>query len=199
MGLLLGAAALAADNFSKNLTPEQFAAAGLNKLTPEELARLDALVHAQQTGELAKAQADAEAQEQAAVARARAEASAKVQQETEAKVRAELAAQEKTAPKKGERVSLLGRMKVLLTPGAEVEYAKVETKLAGPFHGYRPGTILNLDNGQSWQVIDDTYWSPKSEANKPRRVVISPGSMGSFFLDIEGAGSPRVKLVSNGK
>ena len=45
-GLVCGGmtVALAAEPFSRQVTPEQFRAAGLEKLSPEELARLDALV-----------------------------------------------------------------------------------------------------------------------------------------------------------
>lgn len=171
MGFLvaLGVVALRAQEFSKTLTPEEFAAAGLGKLTPDELARLDALVQAQRSGEVAK-----------------------VKEETAAKVRAEVAA-EKPAHEGG----MLHRMRVLLTPGTQIDYERVETSLKGPFRGYEKGSLIHLANGQIWQVTDGSYWSPKKEENKPRKVVIEPGSMGSFFLWIEDGGRPRVKFAGN--
>ena len=196
--LLAGSVACGAEEFSKNLTPEEFAAAGLGKLTPEELARLDALVHAQQSGELAKAREEAAVQMRETAEKVRAETAAKVQKETEAKVRAEVAAQKAAEPKKTERVSLLGRMRVLLTPGADIEYAKTESQLVGSFRGYEPGTVLTLSNGQKWRVVDGSFWSPARDADKLRHVVIEPGVLGAFFLNIEDGGRPKVKLVSNG-
>lgn len=195
--LVAGTVALRADEFTKSLTPEQFAAAGLGKLSPEELAKLDALVKAQQSGELAKARDEAAAREHETAERVRVETAAKVQKETEAKVRAEVAAQKAAEPKKGERMSVLGRMRVLLTPGAEVEYARVETQIVGPFRGYEKGTHLKLSNGQVWRVTEGSFWAPAKDANKVRHAVIEPGVLGSFFLAIEDGGRPKVKLVSN--
>src|SRR5580698_5873173 len=51
-------AARADDSFTKALSPADFQAAGLGKLTPEELAALDQLVRGQQTGAVAKATAE---------------------------------------------------------------------------------------------------------------------------------------------
>ena len=55
LALVLAASARAEDSFTKGLSPADFEAAGLSKLTPEELARLDALVRGQQTGAVKKA------------------------------------------------------------------------------------------------------------------------------------------------
>ena len=55
--------------------------------------------------------------------------------------------------------------------------------------------MLRLANGQQWRVIDGDFWAPAKTANKPRKVVIEPGAFGSFFLDIEDGGRPRVKIV----
>jgi len=203
---LVTATTWGAEEFSKRLSADQFAAAGLGKLTPEELARLDALVRDLQTGDLAKAREETAARErEAAIAheqetaeRVRAETATKVRQETEAKVRAEVAAQKAAEPKKSERMSVLGRMRVLLTPGTDIEYAKVESQLVGSFRGYERGTVFTLANGQRWQVVEGSYWSPARDADKVRHVVIEPGVLGSFFMKIEGSGRPKVKIVSNG-
>src|ERR1017187_3206603 len=53
--ILGGAAVRADDSFTKSLTPADYQAAGLGKLSPEELARLDELVRAHQSGALAVA------------------------------------------------------------------------------------------------------------------------------------------------
>ena len=53
--VLCAGAVRADDSFTKGLSPADFKAAGLDKLSPEELARLDALVKAKQTGAVARA------------------------------------------------------------------------------------------------------------------------------------------------
>jgi hypothetical protein len=54
----LFATARAQEKFSQAVRPEEFAAAGLSKLSPEERARLDALVEAFKSGALAAARAE---------------------------------------------------------------------------------------------------------------------------------------------
>jgi hypothetical protein len=140
-----------AEDFSHALTPDEFAAAGLNKLTPEELARLNGLVERRR---------------------------------------------ERNVPAKTEeRTSLLDRLKVRLTPGTEIEYATVTTRLVGKFRGYKPGDVLKLENGQQWRVVDGSFWAPKRDEDKPRSVTIESGVLGSFFLTIEDGGRPKVRIV----
>jgi len=196
--LLLATGAWAAEEFSKRLNADDFAAAGLGKLTPAELARLDALVRESQNGELKKAHEETAAKVRETAEKVRMETAEKVRSETEAKVRAEVAAQKTAEPKPGERASLLNRMRVLLTPGTEIEYARVETQLVGNFRGYERGSVLTLANGQRWQVVEGSYWAPARDATKTRRVTIEPGTFGSFFLNIDDGGRPKVKLVHTG-
>lgn len=168
-GVVLAAAAAAhAAEFSQRLTAEEFAAAGLDQLSPAQLAQLDALVSRERSGDLAR-----------------------VREEASQQVKAEIAA----AEKKTESGSLLGRLRVVLTPGTDIEYAAVETAIEGPFRGYKRGDVLRLTNGQQWRVVDGDYWAPAKTANQPRKVVIEPGALGSFFLNIEDGGRPRVKIV----
>lgn len=183
LGMLLAVTASAAE-FSKTLTPEEFAAAGLSKLTPAELERLDALVLALRSGEVARVREET-------TKKVREETTVKVRDETTKKVKAEVAA---TKPEGG---SLLNRLKVVLTPGTDIAYATVETELVGSFRGYGPGTVLTLANGQKWRVVEGSYWAPAKDANKLRKVVIEPGALGSFFLKIEDGGRVKVKIVTN--
>jgi len=152
-----------AAEFSETLAPEEFAAAGLDKLSPAELARLNELVKNQRSSEVAKARED-----------------------EAAKVRAELVT---------EKPNLLGRMKVMLTPGTEIDYETIETEIFGPFRGYEKGTVLRLANGQRWKVVDGNFWAPKKDENKPRKARVEPGVLGSFFIRIEDGGRPKVKFV----
>lgn len=184
--LALGAATTAnaaEEHFSQAVSRAEFSAAGLGKLSPEELARLDALVRDFKSGALEAARREASA---AAAGRAEAEARAS---KAEAQARAA-----ETVMKKSE-TSLLTRAKVLLTPGTEIEYTTVESRIAGTFRGWEGRTLFTLENGQRWQAEGSgTYVSPPRE--NPA-VKISPGVLGSFWMTVEGV-RPRVKVAPVG-
>lgn len=193
LAVLCGAAmACAAEpNFSAVVRPDDFAAAGLQKLTPEELARLDALVRAYQSGELVKAQRELEAarlQAEQAEAKARqvaAEAQARVaESEQRAAEQEKLAAETaRQAAEKEKKLSLLERAKVILKPGTQVEYTTLDARLATEFRGWRKGTLFTLDNGQQWRVVEGEYVTPPMP---PMPVRISPGMLGTFWMSLEG-------------
>lgn len=202
--------ARAQDKFSQTVRPEDFAAAGLAKLTPEERARLDVLIDAFKRGatvpaddmaaQLAAAQRATEA---AAAARVAAEERANKAERAaeEAKAVNVAAAKEKEREKekaKAEGGGFFAKAKVLLKPGTEIEYEKVETRLMGDFRGWRDGTVFTLENGQRWQVQGGSYSTPPEPG--PRKVVIVPGLVGAFFLEIEGVRQkPKVKFIGNGQ
>jgi hypothetical protein len=188
-GLLFGGAVVitvggaAAENFSKAVRPADFAAAGLGKLSPEELTRLDVLVRDFKSGALEQARRDA------AVAEERA-----VQAEKRAAVAAIATAVAAEKEKKAE-AGLLAKAKVRLTPGTQVEYATVESRIAGEFRGWELRTVFTLENGQRWQVTGgESYVTPPVLGPA---VKIAPGMMGAFWMTIEGVRS-RVKVVPVG-
>jgi len=187
-GLVLGgvilttAGAAAEEIFSQAVRPGDFAAAGLAKLSPEELMRLDALVRDFKSGALARAQREA------AAAEARA---AQAEQRTAAATAAPAPAE---PAKKGE-VGSSARTKVQLTPGTEVEYATVESRIAGEFRGWELRTVFTLENGQRWQVTGGESYVT-SPVPGPA-VKIAPGIMGAFWMTIDGVRS-RVKVVPLG-
>lgn len=163
--------------FSKAVRPGDFAAAGLAKLSPGELARLDALVQDFKSGALKRAQTEA----MAAEARA-----------AQAEKRA--AVDEKETAKKAE-AGLLAKAKVRLTPGTEVEYSTVESRIAGEFRGWELRTVFTLENGQRWQVTGgESYVTPPVPGPA---VKIVPGMLGSFWMTIDGV-RPRVKVAPVG-
>ena len=174
-------------SFSKAVQPADFSAAGLGKLSPEELGRLDALVRDYKRGALEAARREA-----AAAATARAEAEARA-----AKAEAQARGAPGTEAKNAEK-SLLARAKVLLTPGTEIEYATVESRIAGDFQGWDGRTLFTLENGQRWQA-DGSGSYVTSPIARPA-VKIAPGVLGSFWMTVEGVKSRvKVKLVSGGK
>jgi len=176
----------AQEPFTRQLTPEEFAAAGLAKLSPEERARLDTLIRQHETGELVRAREQA-----AAAEKARGIAEKKATEAAARNVEPTATASPAAAER---RTGWLG--KVLLKPGTAVEYETVETSLSGDFAGWSPGTLFTLSNGQRWRVTSGSYVAPRDST--PRKVRIVPGVLGSFFLEIEGVRS-RAKVAFVGE
>ena len=168
LGWAVGLTAVgAAENvFSKTVRAEEYSAAGQAKLSPDELAKLDALVMAFRSGALEAAQSSAAAAEAQAVAN------------------------EKTADS-----GFLAKAKVLLTPGTEVEYAAVESRIAGDFKGWEGGAVLTLENGQRWQIANGGFYNTPPVPSP--KVKIVPASLGGFWMMIEGV-STRVRVAPFG-
>jgi hypothetical protein len=188
---ILGGAALRADDsFTKGLAPADFKDAGLGKLTPEELAKLDGLVRAQQSGAVTKAKEETTTAVASAV---REETTKAVTAEVRQQVQAE---DRKAAQRQASPTGFIDRMRVVLKPGTEIEYTTLDAALATPYNGWHKGTVFTLTNGQMWTVVDnDSDWS--TATGKTIHVRIVPGSLGSFFMEIENGGRPRVKFLGN--
>lgn len=153
------------DTFTQALRADDFKAAGLGKLSAEELARLNGLVRDYKNGALAEAKREV------------ALAAAKIPVVVE--------------PAKKAESGMLAKAKVLLTPGTEIEYATVESRIAGDFKGWEGRAVLTLENGQRWQIANGgLYSTPPIPSPK---VKIVPASLGGFWMTIEGVAS-RVRV-----
>lgn len=168
------AAVAAEERFSQTVRPEEFSAAGLAKLSPAELERLDTLVRAYRSQAVAVPTSAASAPPAAAPSSG-----------------PHSAAVAEPAKKKSES-GLLAKAKVILTPGTQVEYSTVESRIVGDFRGWQPRSTFTLENGQRWQVIagSDSYVGPVM--TNPA-VKITPGMLGTFWLNVEGV-RQRVKV-----
>lgn len=201
--------------FSQALDPAQFQAAGLQKLTPEERAQLDALISAYQSGALVQAQrqaAEAQAAQAAAEARAhRAEADAQAAQaaaearthqaEMDAKAAQVAAASAQQAEAKAKadaasKTSLLNRARALISPGTKIEYAPIESRIVGSLTGWDANTIFVLENGQQWQVSNYSHYFNGKPVVNPAATVRPVHLFGGFEITIEGLGAVRVRLVN---
>jgi hypothetical protein len=174
LALACAAPLWADDSFTKALSPADFQAAGLGKLTPDELSRLDQLVRGQQTGAVAKAK-----------------------EETAKSVSLLVRAQVQAEDLKKESAGILEKVKVMLKPGTEVVYTTLDSAIVA-IHEIdfgKGGAVFTLANGQRWMTSEDDDWP--STKSGPVRARVVPGSMGSFFLDIEHGGRPRVRFVGN--
>jgi len=187
--LVVAAGARAQGDFTETLTPAERTAAGLDKLTPAELARLRAIVERYKTGEVAVVQQEAAAQ----VASVREEAAQKVGA-AEAKAReAETRASAVAAAEPGKKVpAWVGALAILKrTNEAPGKAEAVESHIVGEFTGWRRGTVFKLDNGQVWQQAgSDDYVGVRLQSPKVR---VFPGVLGSFWMEVEGI-RPRCKV-----
>jgi hypothetical protein len=196
--------ALRAQDFTRTLTPEERASAGLDRLTPEELARLKALVERYKSGEVTvvREQAERTVAETAAKARAAEQKAAATEarvQEAEHKAvvaeekakAAETRAAAAPEPKKKGPGWLTALITLEKTNKDPKSAEAIESRLAGPFKGWRRNTVFDLENGQRWQATDDNdYVTPPMPAPK---VKVYPGLFGSFWMEFDGV-TPRARV-----
>ncbi|NUO73392.1 MAG: hypothetical protein HOQ10_11845 [Frateuria sp.] len=121
---------------------QDFDAAGLQKLSPQELAHLERWV-ASHAPELAAALPASEAHSAKAAARQPA------------------------------------------TPTARSGRDVVDSRIAGRFDGWHAGSVLTLENGQQWRVVDDSGLTMPQALEHPA-VTVRPGLMGGWNLKVEG-------------
>ena len=194
--LVLAVMARAEADFLKTLPADEFAAAGLQKLTPEELARLEALFQRFKTGEVTEVRQQAEARALASQQEAekkivaaemkaqeaveKANAAITKAKEAEAKAAAE------PAPAKNQPrwyTALLTLHRAAAKPEKEEPF---QSQLLGNFSGWTGNTVFTLENGTRWvqQNKSDTYiYSPVLHSPK---VKITPAAIRGFWLEIEG-------------
>lgn len=78
-------------------------------------------------------------------------------------------------------------------PAPVNEIELLESRLPGRFDGWLPGSRIRLANGQLWQISDGSEAAYRLQDPKVR---ITRGSMGSFFMQIDGVSqTPRVRRV----
>ncbi len=176
VGLWVLATSLVAQEFTATLTPEERREAGLDKLSPAELARLQALVERYKAGEVAVVQQVAEQKIAAAEVRAKAA-------ETKA-----AAVPEQKGP---------GWFRALLTLQAagrqagEDEAVEMQVRLAGTLRSFDGRRSFTLEDGQVWRMIERASYAGPTLQNPT--VTIRPGVFGVFWLKVPEAGL-RVKV-----
>jgi hypothetical protein len=70
---------------------------------------------------------------------------------------------------------------------------RIETTIKGRLESWQQGSRIRLANGQLWQVTDDSRGVCECDN---RKVVVTRGAFGTYFLEIEGKGNaPRVKRL----
>jgi hypothetical protein len=80
-----------------------------------------------------------------------------------------------------------------LPPPIATQPQAMQSRIAGRFDGWSPGTRLRLDNGQVWEVVDGSRAA--YDLNAPA-VSVRRGVLGSYFLEIDGvSATPRVRRI----
>ncbi len=75
----------------------------------------------------------------------------------------------------------------------KTELDSVQSRIVGRFEGWNAGSRIKLENGQVWQISDDT--SRFLDLNNPK-IVVRRGVLGAFYLEIEGTNhSPKVRRL----
>lgn len=192
--LVLVVTAKADTGFLKSLPADAFNAAGLQKLTPEELARLEALVQQYKTGGVAEVRPQAETRAAASpqeagkkIAAAGSNASAAEAKANAAPIPAQAAEAQAAAEPVKKQPGWFTALVTLDRASEKPEKAEpLESRLVGDFDGWNGRTIFNLENGTRWvqQNKTDTYiYSPVLHSPK---VKITPAAISGFWLEIEG-------------
>jgi hypothetical protein len=190
--LLLSPIARADPGFVKSLPPEDFATAGLQKLTPEELTRLEALVQRYKAGEVAEVRQQAAAKASVSQREAEQKVVAAETKAREAEARADEVAKasraKAAAPVTGKQQP--GWFKALVTLNLAGEkpdkQEPLESRLVGSFQGWNGHSVFTLENGTSWVQQNKTetyaYWPVISSP----KVKIRPAAISGFWLEVEG-------------
>lgn len=184
--LLAVVTAVHAQDFTQTMTAEERAAAGLDKLSPAELAKLKAVVERYKAGEVAVVQQQAKAQVAAHEAKA-AEAEKKAAvAEAKAKATETNEAEKKQTP--GWVTALVTLSKMASKP----EKAQaLESRLVGDFEGWDSRTVFKLENGQIWQ--QDGGRAYNGDKLHAPAVKIYPGTNNAYFMAVDGV-PVRVKV-----
>jgi hypothetical protein len=172
LAMSMATAGAAEAGFWRQLTPEERRAAGVEQLTPEQQAALDALAarYAREGARQVREQVKQEVREEA-----RAESRAQVTPEVREEVRREL--------KAGEKAHEEARLGL----PAEDKDAVVTSRILGRFNGWSGDTVFQLENGQTWVQANgsDSLWLPTMENPE---VEIRSAKLGGWKLYLKDKG-----------
>jgi hypothetical protein len=190
LGMILTTASLmlAAETLTRRVSPEEFRGAGLEKLSTEELAQLDALFQKYGAAVVVSAPVPKTTElssqtvtDAAAVRVAQAEARAvKAEQKATIARTAELAA--KAEQQKAEEGFLSKAKKVFVSSGTKVEVMATETEIDGNFDGWDEKTSWRMKDGTMWRVDNKPAPFQAKQVKNPK-VKIYPATVNGYWLE----------------
>jgi hypothetical protein len=189
------ATVFAAETFSRRLTADEFRRAGLDKLSPAELAVLDSVfkkytapggdavaVAAPVPAPPPRAEIEAAVAQESAARIAAAEARTR-RAEQEAAAARQAAEVAKAEQKKAEESFLTKARKAIVPAGTKVEVAAIETEIDGDFIGWDGSTVWRMKDGTQWRVDNrpPPYYAKRMKNPKVR---ISAAALSGFWLEV---------------
>jgi len=175
--IVLAVIAKADPEFTKSLSAEDVANAGLQKLTPAELARLDGLVQRYKTGQMADSHPQNEAKADETVIKTK-----------------EGGGMVANAPVDKQPSWFTALIAINHAGERPDKEEPLKSRLVGDFDGWNGRSIFKLENGTRWlqQNKTETYiYAPTLHSPK---VKITPASIRGFWLEIEGV-NLRVRVM----
>ena len=185
----------AAEPLLPRLTSDEFAAAGLAKLSPDELAQLEALFAKYGSGNtgksagLATAVASTKKVEPATptstqVAAQLAAADERVRQAQQEAAAAREAARAAKAEQKSAEAGIFAKAKkIFVSPGTQVEISAIETEIDGWFDGWETRTAWTLKDGTTWRVENNAIPYAAKRTKNPK-VKIYPATLSGFWMEL---------------
>ncbi|KAF1691991.1 hypothetical protein [Pseudoxanthomonas koreensis] len=166
-----------ATGVEQQMSPEEFKAAGLHKLSAEELAVLDAWMRRQHAGETATpAAAATPAPLPAGVAVGAAAAGLSA---------AEVERLREEAREEGRR-EVKEENRGFFDFGSD---EPIKSNLVGEFRGFAKGNRYTLANGQVWEQLEPARLDGVRNRNNPA-VTIKPGLLNVWYLRLDGYNTP---------
>lgn len=153
-----------AAGLEKQMSAEEFKAAGLDKLSKQELAALDAWVERQKASVATRAAAPLAA--------------------TAALDAAEIERIREQGREEGRR-EVKTESRGFFDFGSD---EPIKSTLAGEFRGFAKGNRYTLANGQVWEQVEPARLEGVKRANPA--ITIKPGMLNSWFLRIDGYNTP---------
>jgi hypothetical protein len=146
-------------SFTSTLPPEEAAAAGLGSLTPEQIARLNALVENYKNGAVAAVAPTAPPVRPVSPA-----------------ARSAKASEPKPVPSGG----LMAQIRGWAKRSAGEPPPVVESTIEGKFRGWEPKQVFVLANGEHWRLANpESYYTPAVDSP---RVFIVPATTGGYWM-----------------
>jgi hypothetical protein len=187
--VLTAAAALAADLFSKQLSPEEYARAGLGKLSPRELSELDGLF--QKYGQPGTGKSTASPPPLVPPPPTQAKKSEPAPPPPRAEAAPKGVAQTPTVKADDSDQGFIRLRKAAPAPKKDV--VVISTEVDGTFAGWEETTVWTMKDGSIWRVDNRPrpYVAPK--VSSPR-VRITPALLNGYWIDFVDLGV-RVRAV----
>lgn len=170
-----------AGEFTQTLSAEELHRLGLDQLTPEQLAALNARI--EQYKALASSPTDstpATASKPAATPATAAGQTTASSQPSPAAAPAQASSGNKYVPDWVEALITLKRVE----SAPEKTTKRLESRLVGDFSGWSGRTNFKLENGQIWQQVNSGEYRYTPPLRAPK-VMIYPAAFGTFWLEVE--------------